>query len=229
MTTYLITNRIACTILGLFEAASEDDAVAAMIRDAGYRDAVHEAEALESTVEKLRDELVVTEVDVPAAITALAAAMVDNDRNTDVLDDVDAGSSDHWDNCSVYGVAEEIGIPLALVAVIGWPAIRDAYAKAWRAAVELDLAATVKEIAASMVIFDRDSSDCDAVRDDADAGDAEHWDTDGVVAAAEAAGIDGALAAALAREHMPLVRDAYVAAWREAVELDLAARDDDDA
>ena len=68
-----------------------------------------------------------------------------------------------------------------------------------------------------------------AARDDADAGDASGWNADGVLAAAEIADVDGVLAAAIAREYMPFVRDAYARAWRAAVELDLAARDDDAA
>lgn len=235
MTTYLITNRIACTILGIFEAASEDDAVAAMIRDAGYRDAVHEAEVLESTVEKLRDELVVTEVDVPAAITALAHEMVrcyrvcgDDLSAADMIDD-NAHHADDWDHVGVGACGVTAGLRPSLVEAL-WQQyrddLRDAYVAAWRAAVTLDLAATVKEIAEAMVVLDRDSSDCDAVRDDAAAGDAAHWDTDGIVAAAEAAGIDGAVAAAIAWGYLSCVGDAYAAAWRAAVELDLAARDD---
>jgi len=156
MKTFLLGNRIACTSLGLYEAASEDDAVAAMIRDAGYRDADHEAEVLNSTVEKLRDELTIDEVDLAAAIKTIAAAMVD---------------------------------------------------------------------------YDRDSSDSDAVRDDADAGDASHWDGDGIrvvaqITVAQEAGVEGALARAIVGEYLPQIRDAYAVAWREAVALDLAAADD---
>lgn len=230
--TFLITNRITCTVPGIYTGATEDDAVLAMIRDAGYRDAQHEAEVLDSTVEKLRDELVVTEVDVPAAITALAQEMVQQYRvcgddlsAADMIDD-NAHHADDWDRVGVEACGVAAGLPFDLVGAL-WQQyrddLRDAYVAAWREAVTLDLAATVKEIAEAMVVLDRDSSDCAAVRDDADAGNAEHWDTDGVVVAAEAAGIDGALAAAVAREYMPFVRDAYVAAWRAAVELDLDA------
>ena len=152
--TYLITNRIACTILGFFEAASEDDAVLAMIRDAGYRDAAHEAEVLDSTVEKLRDELVVTEEDVPAAITALAQEMVrcyrvcgDDLTAADMIDD-NAHHADDWDGVGVHACGVAAGLRGYLVDAI-WRQhrddLRDAYAAAWRAAVKVDLAARSTE------------------------------------------------------------------------------------
>lgn len=91
MKTFLIVNRITAQS-GLFLATSEDDAVAAMIRDAGYRDAQHEAEVLDASVEKLRDELRVTEVDVPAAIEADRESV---DCDDDVLVDADAVARTH--------------------------------------------------------------------------------------------------------------------------------------
>ncbi len=94
---------------------------------------------------------------------------------------------------------------------------------------EVDVAATIKEIAEVMVASDRESVNCDDVRDDADAGDASHWDTDGVAITAQAAGIDIAVAEAVARDYMHLVHHAYGRAWRAAVEADLAARDEDAA
>ena len=149
MKTFLIVNRITCSVLGLYEAASEGDAVAAMIRDAGYRDAQHEAEVLDASVEKLRDELRVTEVDGPAAVDALAASMVEADRESgdctdDVRDDADAGDASHWDRLGVIVAAERIGVERALARTIAETElhlVRDAYAKAWRAAVEAALAA----------------------------------------------------------------------------------------
>jgi len=148
MKTFLIVNRITAQS-GLFLATSEDDAVAAMIRDAGYRDAQHEAEVLDASVEKLRDELRVTEVDVPAAMEALAAAMVEADRESvdcddDVLVDADAGDASHWDRLGVIAVADDAGVECALARTIAETElhlVRDAYAAAWRAAVEADLAA----------------------------------------------------------------------------------------
>lgn len=101
------------------------------------------------------------------ALEQLAHAMVEADRNSgectaDVLDDADAGSSDHWDASGVYDVAEEMGLSAATVDAIGWPAIRDAYAAAWRVAVELDLVAREAEIvaveAAIMLVSDVTSS-----------------------------------------------------------------------
>jgi hypothetical protein len=148
--TFLITNRIACTILGFFEAASEDDAVLAMIRDAGYRDAQHEAEVLDSTVEKLRDELVVTEVNLAATVKEIAEAMVAADRESgdvepEVLDDPAAGDPSNWDATPLRAyIADATNVDRALVAAIArdyMHLVHHAYGRAWRAAVELDLAA----------------------------------------------------------------------------------------
>jgi hypothetical protein len=147
--TYLITNRITCSVLGLYEAATEDEAVLAMIRDAGYRDAEDEAEVLDASVEKLRDELRVTEVDVPAAIATLAVVMVKADRESgDCIDDVradaDAGDTSHWDRLGVIAVADDAGVERALARTIAetkLDLVRDAYAAAWRAAVEAASAA----------------------------------------------------------------------------------------
>lgn len=149
MTTYLIVNRITCSVLFLDEAASEDAAVEAYARFAGYRDCAHEAEVLDSTVEKLRDELRITEVDVPAAIEALAAAMVEADRDSgdcddDVLVDADAGDAAHWDARGVLDAADDAGVDRWLARAIAeteFHLVRTAYAKAWRAAVEAALAA----------------------------------------------------------------------------------------
>ena len=140
MKTFLIVNRITAQS-GLFLATSEDDAVAAMIRDAGYRDAQHEAEVLDASVEKLRDELRVTEVDVPAAIEADRESV---DCDDDVLVDADAGDASHWDRLGVIAVADDAGVECALARTIAETElhlVRDAYAAAWRAAVEADLAA----------------------------------------------------------------------------------------
>ena len=81
--TFLIIARASGQNMGLFEAATEDDAVLAMIRAAGYRDAAHEAEVLQSTPEKLRAELSVFEIDVPAIVAKLADAMVEQDLTPD--------------------------------------------------------------------------------------------------------------------------------------------------
>jgi hypothetical protein len=146
--TFLIINRITVANLGLFLATSEDDAVAKMIRDAGYRDAEHEAEVLQSTPSRLRDELRVTEIDVPEAAAKLAAAMVEYDREcadcADVSEDADAADCDHWDLIGVGCVAADkadvhCDVARAIVRCRRED-LREAYAKAWREAVEADLA-----------------------------------------------------------------------------------------
>jgi hypothetical protein len=146
MPTYMITNRIAGLVLGPFDAPTPDEAVEAMIRDAGYRDARLEALVLETSVDKLRDELRVEEIDVPARIADVARSMVEYDRE-DVLFDAaadTADTADHWDRGGIVGAARDAGIGSALGSLLAQhyaPQIRDAYAVAWRAAVEADLAA----------------------------------------------------------------------------------------
>jgi hypothetical protein len=146
MPTYMIANRIAGLVLGPFDAPTPDEAVEAMIRDAGYRDAAHEALVLETSVDKLRDELRVEEIDVPARIADIARSMVEYDRE-DVLFDAAADTADHWDRGGIVGAAADAGIGSALGSLLAQhyaPQIRDAYAvawRAWRAAVEADLAA----------------------------------------------------------------------------------------
>jgi hypothetical protein len=143
--TFLIINRITASSLGLCLATSEDDAVAKMIRAAGYRDAEHEAEVLQSTPSKLRDELRVMEVDVPEAAAKLAAAMVEADRESgdcdDVLTDDTATGSGHWDRSGLASIADDAGIDREVArALAGDSDLRAAYAAAWRAAVEAALA-----------------------------------------------------------------------------------------
>jgi hypothetical protein len=153
MKTYLICSRDA-GVLGLYEAASEDGAHDVLARDAGYRDAEHEAEVLSKSVEYLRADLTIAEVDVPAAIEALAHEMVAADRESgdynlgdgthDVRLDPDAGDASHWDRLCVVAVADDAGVERGLaraIAATEMHVVRDAYARAWRAAVELDLAA----------------------------------------------------------------------------------------
>lgn len=160
MPTYMITNRIACLVLGPYDAPTPDEAVEAMIRDAGYRDAAHEALVLETSVGKLRDELRVEEIDVPARIADVARSMVEYDREDACADvlfngetilaggarllDAAADTADHWDRGGIVGAARDAGIGYALGSLLAQhyaPQIREAYAVAWRAAVEADLAA----------------------------------------------------------------------------------------
>lgn len=144
MKLYSITNRTSAQDLGAYPGRTADEALDAYYSDAGYSCRVGAARALEMTVEALLADLIVAEYDYADDLETLAAAMVEADRSsgectTDVLDDADAGSSDHWDAIGVYDIAEEMGLSAATVDAIGWPAIRDAYAAAWRAAVELEL------------------------------------------------------------------------------------------
>jgi hypothetical protein len=140
MTTYSISNRSSGFDLGIYNGSTADDAVNAMYMDAGYRDAQHAADVLETTVETLRSELVVTEVDV--TITALAASMVvlDRDSGDCVTDD---GKADHWDLPGIRSAGEAADIDAALAAMI-WQQyphlVRAAYARAWRAAVAGEVA-----------------------------------------------------------------------------------------
>ena len=65
------------------------------------------------------------------------------------------------------------------------------------------------------------------VLDDPAAGDPSNWDATPLRAyIADATNVDRALVAAIARDYMHLVHHAYGRAWRAAVELDLAARDE---
>lgn len=144
MNLYSITNRTSAQNLGLYPGRTADEALDAFYSDAGYSCRVGAARALDTTVEALLADLVVVQYDYADDLSGLARMMVEMDRDsgectTDVLDDADAGSSDHWDARGVYDVAEEMGLSATTVDAIGWTAIRDAYAAAWRAAVELEL------------------------------------------------------------------------------------------
>lgn len=144
MKLYSITNRSSAQSLGLYPGRDANEALDAFYSDAGYSCRVGAASALEVTVEQLLADLIVEEYDYADDVAGLARMMVEMDRDSgectvDVLDDPDAGSSDHWDATGVYDVAEELGLSRATVDAIGWYAIRDAYAAAWRAAVELEL------------------------------------------------------------------------------------------
>ncbi len=144
MNLYSITNRTSAQDLGAYPGRTADEALDAYYSDAGYSCRIGAARALDTTVDALLADLVVVQYDYTDDLATLAAAMVDDDRNsgectTDVLDDPDAGSSDHWDDHGVYGTAALAGLSRATVDAIGWTAIRDAYAAAWRAAVELEL------------------------------------------------------------------------------------------
>jgi hypothetical protein len=144
MNLYSITNRTSGLHLGTYLGMDVADAIDAMACDAGYDSQAHAATALGTTVEALFADLIVVEYDYADDLVRLADAMVDDDRTSgectvDVLDDPDAGGSDHWDRLGIIVAAERIGISRGTVCAIGIIAIRDAYAAAWRAAVELEL------------------------------------------------------------------------------------------
>ena len=149
MNLYSITNRTSGLHLGTYLGMDVADAIDAMACDAGYDSQAHAAAALGTTVEALFAELIIAEHDYTNDLARLADAMVDDDRSSgectvDVLDDPDAGGSDHWDRLGIICAAERIGVSRGAVAAIGIIAIRDAYAAAWRAAVELELSSRVE-------------------------------------------------------------------------------------
>lgn len=140
MNLYNITNRTSAQNLGLYPGRTADEALDAFYSDAGYSCRVGAACALDTTVEALLADLIVEQYDYADDLETLAAAMVDDDRTSgectaDVLDDPDAGGSDHWDWLGIIVAAERIGISRGTVCAMGLVAIRDAYAAAWRAAV----------------------------------------------------------------------------------------------
>ena len=146
MKLYSITNKTSAQHIGHYPGRDANEALDMYYSDAGYSCRVGAASELEVTVEQLLADLIVEEYNYADDVASLARMMVEMDRDSgectvDVLDDPDAGSSDHWDATGVYDVAEELGLSRATVDAISWPAIRDAYAAAWREAVELDLAA----------------------------------------------------------------------------------------
>lgn len=147
MKLYSITNRTSSLHLGAYPGRTADEALDAYYSDAGYSCRVGAARALETTVEALLADLIVAEYDYADDLKTLVAEMIDCDRDGDrsfadmSSDDLDASNCDHWARSGlVYAVAELAGLSRATVDAIGWPAIRDAYAAAWRAAVELELA-----------------------------------------------------------------------------------------
>jgi hypothetical protein len=144
MNLYSITNKTSAQHLGTYLGMDVADAIDAMACDAGYDSQAHAAASLGTTVAALNADLIVAEHDYADDLVRLADAMVDDDRTldactVDVLDDPDAGGSDHWDRLGIICAAERIGVSRSAVAAIGIIAIRDAYAAAWRAAVELEL------------------------------------------------------------------------------------------
>lgn len=144
MKLYSITNKTSAQNLGTFLGMDAADAIDAMACDAGYESQAHAAAALGTTVDALNADLVVAEYDAADDLVRLADAMVEADRTSgectaDVLDDADSVSADHWDRLGLYWIASRIGISRAIVNGLGLVAIREAYAAAWRAAVELEL------------------------------------------------------------------------------------------
>ena len=145
MNLYNITNKTSAQHLGIFPGRDAGEALDEALSAAGLSCRLTAAMDRGVTVEQLVAEYTVEAYDYADDLATLAAAMVDDDRasgecTADVLDDPDAGSSDHWDDRGVYGTAALVGLTRATVDAIGWYAIRDAYAAAWREAVELELA-----------------------------------------------------------------------------------------
>ena len=89
-----------------------------------------------------------------------------------------------------------------------------------------DLRAAITALAAAMVqcyrVCGDDLSAADMIDDNAH--HADDWDGVGVHACGVAAGLRGYLVDAIWRQHRDDLRDAYAAAWRAAVKVDLAAR-----
>lgn len=153
MNLYNITNKTSAQHLGIYPGRDAGEALDEALSAAGLSCRLTAAMDRAITVEQLVAEYDVAVYDYADDLATLAHLMVGMDRDsgdcTDaVLNNPDAGSSDHWDGDGVYDVAEDIGLTRATVDAIGWYAIRDAYATAWREAVELELAS-------------RDDADCD--------------------------------------------------------------------
>lgn len=148
---YRITNRTSGLSLGLYWGETADEAVEAMHREAGYASSEDAAEALGSTVEALRADLLAVAEDEADeadeadeyAIRWIAERMVSADRRSgdcdpEVLADPSAGDGSGWEYAAIEEVAESIGA----AHLVRYGARRDevlaAYAQAWREAVEAD-------------------------------------------------------------------------------------------
>lgn len=145
MNLYNITNKTSAQHLGIFPGRDAGEALDEALSAAGMSCRLTAAMDRSITVEQLVAEYTVEQYDYADDLSGLARMMVEMDRDsgvytTDVLNDPDAGSADYWDDRGVYATAEETGLSRATVDAIGWTAIRDAYAAAWREAVELELA-----------------------------------------------------------------------------------------
>lgn len=68
MTSYQITARDTGHCLGIYEGATDADAVEAMHIDAGYAGSGEAAAALETTVEALRADLIVVELELSSRV-----------------------------------------------------------------------------------------------------------------------------------------------------------------
>lgn len=157
---YRITNRTSNLSLGLYWGETPDDAVEAMDRAAGYRSSRDAAEALGSTVEALRGDLIVEPVAEgdgedegedegeadeadEYAIRWIAERMVAADRTSgdctpEVLDDPSAGDGSGWDYAAIEEVAERIGAAHLVRYGVRRDEVLRAYAAAWRDAAAAD-------------------------------------------------------------------------------------------
>jgi hypothetical protein len=88
--------------------------------------------------------------------------------------------------------------------------------------------AIIRAVAEAMVRSDRSSRDCE-VRDDASADDGSGWEHGAVGELAHDLALPIEDGERWAEAHREAILDAYRAAWRAAVEADLADEDEDEA
>lgn len=139
---YLITIRSTAQTMGIYQGASPDEAIEAMSRDAGYASLEAEAQAIATTADELRADLLVELVSVADLVDRIADTMVQLDRDSgdcsaETLADPDAGDASDWDARSMADIAEDVAGSLGrIVAEQYRERILAAYRRAWRNAVE---------------------------------------------------------------------------------------------
>lgn len=147
-TRYHLISRTSNVYLGTYAGSTPREAIRAMHRDAGYKDSRDAAKALGVTVKALIADIRAvlgrdtTSATTRATIRAVAEAMVRADRSSrdcEVREDASADDGSGWDD---YAIGE-LAVHLAPSIEDGerWAeshreAILDAYAVAWREAVE---------------------------------------------------------------------------------------------
>lgn len=139
---YLITIRSTAQAMGIYQGASPDEAIQAMSRDAGYASLEAEAQAIATTADELRADLLVELVSVADLVDRIADTMVQLDRDSgdcsaETLADPDAGDASDWDARSMADIAEDVAGSIGrIVAEQYRERILQAYRWAWRDAVE---------------------------------------------------------------------------------------------